>query len=81
MSGQRQDALAPRPQVSTVEVADLFCPHQTHVAGDLVLQEFDHAFDTGLPGGGQRIKVSPADAHRLGAHGQRLDDMGAALDA
>jgi len=44
-------------------------------------QNSEHAFDAVLTKGAEAPQVGPTDTHRLRAHGQRLDDVGAAAEA
>ena len=77
----RYRARSTHPQVVAAEIGDFGGAHQPHVAGNLFLEQAQHLLDPGLAGGGEGEEVGAADPDRFGPHRQRLDDMGAALDA
>src|SRR6266581_6140390 len=56
--------------------------HAALLHGTLELgpQQLEHALDAGLAEGTEAPQIGPSDAHALGAHGERLDDVGAAAE-
>ncbi len=53
---------------------------QRHRDRDLLLQDLQHTLHAGLPLGGQRVAVEPAQGHRVGAERDGLHDVGAAAE-
>ena len=48
---------------------------------DFGLQQFEHAHDAVTAGGNEAVAVDTANADHVGAKRQRLDDVGASVEA
>src|SRR6516162_3863554 len=70
-----------KPQILARQLADRGAAHQLHIALQFSLHEAKRALDAGLSGRSQRIEIVAADADRLGADRESLQDVGPALHA
>jgi hypothetical protein len=67
-----------RMQIGLIELAEAGHAEQAQRARDLVLHEFEHAHDAGLPRRGERIALHAAEPDEMGAERHCLDDVAAA---
>src|SRR6202166_2623999 len=56
-------------------------PKQAHRAHDLILEELEHAHDTGLAAGGEPVALHATEPDEVGTYCFRLDDIAAAIEA
>ena len=63
------------------QLVDVGQTHQCKIDADFLLQDFQHAHHCGSAARGHRPGLEPADADRVRAERQRLQHIGAALDA
>src|SRR5476649_1636031 len=68
-------------QVGAIELIPARDAELAEAALDLVLEQLEDADDAALPGGGGPETLHAADPDRVGAEGERLADIGAALEA
>ena len=66
-------------RLSARELADRGAAHQLHVALYFSLHQAERPLDASLAGRSQRLEIVAADADRLGADRERLQDMGSPL--
>ena len=68
-------------QIALIEALEARKPEKAEAFLDLLLEDLEHALDAGRARRREPVAIEAADADRLGAKRDRLDDVGAAAEA
>jgi hypothetical protein len=77
----RRYDLARRTDVRFVELVITGDAEQRQTDADLVFEDLEQPHDTWSPSRGEAINIKPTDRDNVGAEDQRLDHVGATIDA